>query len=918
MVSAFYTWLSTTDIEQKIDSIAQETFPLIQHFGNLANDVTEFAYSIEKLSRIQTLQELEESVSSLRNTGKSIQKEISSLYFLNFEKKFVSDLQEKVVKLIKTMEYQHTITKEALEKNAQLSNTIITLTNDQTYFLAVARPRISQGYRDFLDKGKEISQDLRHFVAELEEGGKTAKSDFKQIDQMLRIGFETLINASAGEMRANMEIVAFTFLISGILHEAAIVSTIKELEELETRYFETTPKINRIKLILSNSTPENNLILIRANPILSAGRGNESIFSLRREVLQRRQQSRENGLFSLSLAEELGADIRYLGDTSRQYTNSTIETLRKRLLQYNIFLLFSAVITVLVGFIIGFFYVNHRVSRRLSHLQKAMEQQAEGISSPIPSDRYNDEITAMSSALQKFVHQREITDKQLRRLVISLNEAQRLAKIGNCERNHKTLKWRWSTGFYHIIGYSRNDLSSNETNFWKVVHPEDKLKVELFFNTLSSQSTTSEIEFRLIRKDSAIVTVIALWKLTDDNSSFTQHGTIQNISERKLMEEEILKGRKMESISILAGGIAHDFNNLLTGIMGNIALATRLSTDDSAIIDHLKLSEDAALRARELTNKLLVFSSGGNPTKSITYLPQLIKETAEFALSGSNVKCSYEIEESVWPVDMDSGHFSQIIQNLIVNADQSMSDGGVVAISCSNILVDETKRHNLSAGHYVKITISDTGEGIEKQHLEKIFDPYYTTKGFFTEKGSGLGLAIVHSIISKHGGTIAVDSKVGKGSVFTIYIPALPQSSKAEPILTTREPKDHSGYILVMDDEKVIRDVATEMLINLGYSVKTARDGNELLQLYETLVKQGNVIEATILDLTIPGGMGGKETVSKILSKDPTAKVIVSSGYSADPVIENYTLYGFCDILPKPYSMDEMAEVVDRVVYDMK
>jgi PAS domain S-box-containing protein len=384
---------------------------------------------------------------------------------------------------------------------------------------------------------------------------------------------------------------------------------------------------------------------------------------------------------------------------------------------------------------------------------------------------------------------------------------------------------------------------------------------------------------------------------------------VRDITERKRMEEELLKARKLESIGLLAGGIAHDFNNILMGILGNISVAKMCASPGDDLHNILVAAEKAALRAKDLTQQLLTFSKGGAPLKKTAAIAEIIKDSADFALRGSNVGCEFSIPETLWSVEVDEAQMSQVISNLIINADQAMPDGGVIRLRAQNVTVSAGDLSALKPGRYVKIAIEDHGIGIRPEHLPKIFDPYFTTK----QKGTGLGLATAYSIIQKHDGHITVESQLGVGTVFTLYLPATVAET---PIKTAAEapPVVHQGYVLVMDDEDIVRDVTGKMLTKLGYDVVFARDGAEAIDAYRTAQANGQPFDVIIMDLTIPGGMGGKEAIKRLLDINPQAKVIVSSGYSNDPVMANFKDYGFCDVVAKPYKIQELSQALHRVI----
>ena len=386
----------------------------------------------------------------------------------------------------------------------------------------------------------------------------------------------------------------------------------------------------------------------------------------------------------------------------------------------------------------------------------------------------------------------------------------------------------------------------------------------------------------------------------------------QDITERTKLELELSKSQKLESVGMLAGGIAHDFNNILTGILGNISLLKLNANPGDKQYKRICEAEKASLRAKDLTHRLLTFAKGGAPVKIATSLTDIILDTANFALAGSNVECKFSApEEDLWPVEVDPGQLSQVINNLIINANQAMPEGGLIEIKLDNFSNNSSKLPTLSPGNYLKISIQDQGVGIAEDHLTKIFDPYFTTK----EKGSGLGLAICYSIIKNHDGTILVESKKGKGTTFHFYLPV---SSKHSSGVQNSNIKEEAlvvgkGTVLVMDDEDIIRDVVGEMLPKLGYNFEVVRNGMEAIETYIRAMKRGRPFDIVIMDLTIPGGMGGKEAIKKLLEIDQNVKAIVSSGYSNDPIMANYREYGFCNMLVKPFQVQELAEVLKKV-----
>ncbi|RJP36843.1 MAG: PAS domain S-box protein [Desulfobacteraceae bacterium] len=381
---------------------------------------------------------------------------------------------------------------------------------------------------------------------------------------------------------------------------------------------------------------------------------------------------------------------------------------------------------------------------------------------------------------------------------------------------------------------------------------------------------------------------------------------LRDVTERRKMEKELIKSMKIESLGIFAGGLAHDFNNLLMAVMGNISLASRLAKDDKKMSSILNDALNASLSARELTQQLLTFSRGGEPVLSVESLGELVVRAADFIMSGSDIQMIYDIEENLWSGIVDKGQFNQVIYNIVLNARQAMADGGTLTCAARNFSYVGGE-FPMEAGKYVRIDITDSGPGVAPEILKNIFDPFFTTK----ENGSGLGLAIAFSIVQKHGGHISLESIPGKGCVFSIYMPA----STEKAVTTPAEPVADGfgkGMILVMDDDRTVADIAMLMLMHLGFDADWAKDGTEALEKYAAALDNGNPYRAVIMDLTIPGGMGGLEAVKQLKKRDPTAVVFVSSGYSNDPVVADYRDHGFDGVLNKPYLYEDLANILRR------
>jgi PAS domain S-box-containing protein len=418
-----------------------------------------------------------------------------------------------------------------------------------------------------------------------------------------------------------------------------------------------------------------------------------------------------------------------------------------------------------------------------------------------------------------------------------------------------------------------------------------------------------------------------------------------------IMQKQVFQTQKLESLGILAGGIAHDFNNLLAVILGNISLLKMTSTSDPKTLSILERSEKASLRAKDLTHQLLTFAKGGAPIRKTVSADKIIREATEFALRGSNVGYKFSISDDLWQVEIDEGQINQAINNIVINANQAMPEGridpssrrpdsgGTIKVRGENVTVGPEDNLPLKTGQYVKISIEDKGVGIPDENLTKIFDPFFTTK----PKGTGLGLTTAYSIIKKHEGHVTVESKVGAGTTVHIYLPIAQEqvpvcvpvcrctgrqrTGRSEEIKAKPEAKiqvtkkglpvrdrTQTGKILVMDDEEDVRETISAVLNHYGYIVETACHGIETIERYKKAKAEGKPFDVVILDLTIKGGMGGKEAIKELLGIDPTIKAIVSSGYSNDPIMTDCKKYGFSSVVAKPYNIKDLINVLDEVL----
>ena len=387
---------------------------------------------------------------------------------------------------------------------------------------------------------------------------------------------------------------------------------------------------------------------------------------------------------------------------------------------------------------------------------------------------------------------------------------------------------------------------------------------------------------------------------------------LMDITERKRAERYRLILNKLESTGILAGGIAHDFNNLLAVVVLHLEMAGRLPPGRE-LTRHLQEAMKTALIARGLTQQLVTFARGGAPVPKVTSLSGVIHESVRPALSGSRVRCEFSLAEDLWPAEVDEGQVGQVIRNMVLNAKEAMPQGGVASVRAENVVVGSQEKPSVPPGEYVRVSIADRGDGISKEVLPKIFDPYFSTKQRGDQKGMGLGLTICHAIIEKHNGTITVESEVGVGTTFHIYLPASRKLSGEEEASVPKALPRH-GRILVMDDEEGVREPFGLTLQQMGHEVELAKDGETAIEVYERAKGVGRPFDVVILGLTVRGGMGGQEAIRALLRIDPTVKAIVTSGYANDPVVLEHERHGFKGALKKPFNTGELHEVVFRVM----
>ncbi len=509
----------------------------------------------------------------------------------------------------------------------------------------------------------------------------------------------------------------------------------------------------------------------------------------------------------------------------------------------------------------------------------------------------------------KDITERKKAEEKLLKLYAAVQQSPSVITITDLKGNIEYVNPR----FTELTGYSLDEAIGQNTRILKGDYQDNKI-FEKLWKTLEAGKDWHG-EFHNKKKNGKLY-----WESASISPIFNEKRkkinyvkVAEDITEKKKIEEELQKMSKLKSIGTLAGGIAHDFNNILTGIYGNISLAKMEISEEHPGYRYLNETERSINRATKLTKQLLTFSKGGSPITKDVDLAKLIKETITFDLSGSNVKPVFNFADNLIRAKIDEGQIQQVFSNLAINADQASPEGGHLYISVENLLLQENDIYNLKPGKYLKTTIQDEGTGIEKKYLNKVFDPYFTTK----QSGSGLGLATTYSIIQKHNGHLEIESEIGTGTTFTIYLPGMiSQISKEEKITQAASPEmNKSAKILIMDDEEVIRALSSEMLKLMGYQTDTVLDGSQAIEKYKTSIESGDPYDLIIMDLTIPGGMGGEETIKHILKINPDVKVIVSSGYSSDALMGDFHKKGFKGVVAKPYTFNELKETLHRVLF---
>ncbi|MEA2038575.1 MAG: PAS domain S-box protein [Thermodesulfobacteriota bacterium] len=570
--------------------------------------------------------------------------------------------------------------------------------------------------------------------------------------------------------------------------------------------------------------------------------------------------------------------------------------------------------------------------RRRRRAEKALKKAHDELELRV--DERTAELSETNEQLQKEITDRKQAEEELRE-----SEEKYRNILENIEDGYFEVDIAGNLTFFNdslvkILGYSKDELIG--MNSREYTDEENAKKLYKTFNTVSTTGKPDKgFDWEIIRKDGSKRYVEASVSLRKDSEDqpIGFRGVVRDITEKKKIQEELQKAKKLESLGILAGGIAHDFNNLMSAVIGYISLARMETKPGGKAFENLVKAEKASIETKDLVARLITFSEGGDPVKETVSIGDLIKDSVDSSLKDSDMDAGFSIPDDIALTAVDEDQMKQVIHNIITNAREAMAGQGTINVSCENVDVGENDPLTLKEGKYVKISIEDQGPGIPDKDLKKIFDPYFSTKDMGTQKGMGLGLAVAHSIVQKHNGLITVESEVGSGSIFHIYLPAialaqarragLPASSveqkapstKAEGVQAQSSINNHqSNKVLVMDDEEMMRDVSNGLLTHMGYKVTVAVEGAEAIEIYKKAMGSDESFDMVILDLTNKVGMGGVETIKRLLEIDPDVKAIVATGYSNDPIISNFREHGFCGSLPKPFSMDELKTALREVI----
>jgi PAS domain S-box-containing protein len=465
----------------------------------------------------------------------------------------------------------------------------------------------------------------------------------------------------------------------------------------------------------------------------------------------------------------------------------------------------------------------------------------------------------------------------------------------------------------NTLGYDPEEMIG--VSGFNLTHPDDLERItKLYMDVIEHGWNETIFEARLLHKDGHYLPMEIRARTVIDSRGEIVGGIFagRDITQRQQMDAELLRTQKLESLGVLAGGIAHDFNNLMMVVQGNIELALIDLPLNHISRERLQEARRGVEQTTDLTNKLITFSRGGDPHRELSDITKIIRDAVQRIVKENKVSVTFDFMENLYPVEVDVLQIKQCFYNLLRNALEAMPDGGHLAICAENVQMPAQEAFGMKEGCYLKITFTDYGSGIHEKHISKVFDPYFTTKKLAPQNGLGLGLAVCYSVLKKHCGKIEVKSQPGKSTSFFLYLPAKVVQPKENAIKKNTEV--NKARVLIMDDNPHIRAIERANLEMMGHEVTDVKDGQEAVDAYKKALKSGALFDLVILDLTVQQGLGGQLTMEHLLKIDPGVKAIIASGYVDDPVIGNYTNYGFQGALQKPFKAEEMTELVKKVL----
>ncbi len=621
----------------------------------------------------------------------------------------------------------------------------------------------------------------------------------------------------------------------------------------------------------------------------------------------------ESGVYTVDQNDRVSVSSFLVNDIGSQPT-LLISTTQDRVAYQqgtNSLTMMSAAVGVMgiVMIFISLFLVNSVVISRMTRLEDNVRKMGKGGD---PGQRLaatgNDEIFSLSQEINTMVESIEKRNQDLRESEERYKAImeQSVGAIFIVDSESWTIQ-QVNSAFVKLFGYSENCIPQLPLS---ALSPKGSPDLENILKRISSVHPVVGAELSMRDQEGRELEIEMSGSLIEHGGDRSLCITAWDVTERHQLERDMARNQKLESLGVLAGGIAHDFNNILTSIVSNIEITMISLPEEDKQKHRLEESVRSAMRAKGLTQQLLTFSPGGQPVKETVDLAGLVRSSTEFVLAGSPVVAVYEFEDGLSRINADPAQMEQVINNLIINSVQAMPGGGRITIRATNLRSGPQTRLPLGEGNHVQIDIMDEGVGIPQEHLDRIFDPFYTTK----ENGTGLGLSTVRSIVRNHGGTVQVDSVLGKGTTITLVLPAETSTGPVPAPAAPQNGQGRRGRILVMDDEESILEVLQIMLEDFGHSVTCVNTGEKAIAAYREGISSGHPFDLVIMDLTIKGGMGGKETIVEILAIDPEARVIVSSGYSNDPIMAHPKEYGFKDVLMKPFTIQELSAKVSSVM----